>query len=182
MSDMTTIARPYAKAIFEIALAANQLAEWSVILTTLAQTMSLPEAMQFVTNPKATAEMQSQFLWSVVSQLKHSVDSKQVQQMLSLLAENKRLLLITGIHTQYELLRAEQEGTIVVYVSSFTELTETQQKRLVATLTKRLQRQVSLEISIDKSLLGGALIQAGDLVIDGSVRGQLTKLATSLAA
>lgn len=182
MSDKTTIARPYAKAIFEIALGGNQLAEWSIILATLFQAMSLPEALQFVTNPMVSPEMQSQFLWSVVGQLKHTVDEKQIQQLICLLAENKRLLLIPEIQVRYELLRAEKEGTIVVYVRSFTEFTETQQERLIAMLTKRLQRKVSLEISIDKSLLGGALIEAGDLVIDGSVRGQLTKLATSLAA
>ena len=118
---------------------------------------------------------------SVILKSKYSVDSKQIHQFVTLLAENKRLLLIPGIFSEYERLRAEQEKTMTVTVSSFSAMSNAQQERMVESLTRRLQRKVSLEINIDKSLLGGALIQAGDLVIDGSVRGQLLKLASSLA-
>ena len=182
MSDITTIARPYAKAIFELALAANQLVEWSHILIGLALAVSLPETVQFINNPAATSDEQIDLLLLVVPRLKQAVDSKFIENLVSLLAENGRLLLIPGIAVQYELLRAEQEKTMTVNVHSFTPMSDVQQQRLIETLTQRLQRQVALEISIDESLLGGALIQAGDLVIDGSVRGQLLKLASSLAA
>lgn len=182
MSDITTIARPYAKAIFEIALASKQLAGWSSILTILTQAVSLPETVQFITNPLATGQDHLDLFLSLLKNLKVSVDPKLQQQFITVLVENKRLLLIPGICIQYELLRAEQEKTLTVSVSAYSELSKTQEQRLIETLTQRLQRQVSLEISIDKSLLGGALIKAGDLVIDGSVLGQLLKLASSLAA
>lgn len=182
MSDTTTIARPYAKAVFEIALTAKQMADWSDILALLAQAILLPETVQFINNPTVTETQQLELLFSTVANLKSSVDANLIHQFIAVLAESKRLLLIPRICEQYELLRAEQEKTITVTVNSFTELTETQQQRLIEKLTQRLQRQVALEISIDKSLLGGALIKAGDLVIDGSVRGQLLKLASSLAA
>ena len=182
MSDITTIARPYAKAIFELALAGNQLVEWSIILTVLAQVVEFPETAEFINNPVATTDEQIKLLLLVVPRLKLSVDIKLIEGLVLLLAENKRLFLIPGIVIQYELLRAEQEKTMTVSVNSFTPLSEAQQNRLIEMLTKRLKRRVALEISIDKSLLGGALIQAGDLVIDGSVRGQLLKLASSLAA
>lgn len=182
MSDITTIARPYAKAIFELALSADQLAEWSQILIELALAVSLPETVQFINNPVVTSDEKIKLLLVVVPRLKKATDTPFVENLISLLAENGRLLLIPGIAIQYEQLRAEQEKTMTVSVHTFTPLSNAQQQRLIETLTQRLKRQVALEISIDESLLGGALIQAGDLVIDGSVRGQLLKLASSLAA
>lgn len=182
MSDLTTIARPYAKALFELALNSKQLPEWSDVLAVLTQAILNPEAAQLLGNPMVTASEQTKFLLSVVADSKQKVDPKLIEGFVELLAANKRLFLIPGITDQYALLRAEQEKTMVVSVRSFTPLSEAQQQRLIETMTKRLQRRIALEISIDKSLLGGALIQAGDLVIDGSVQGQLIKLASTLAA
>lgn len=182
MSDTTTIARPYAKAIFEMALAANLLPEWSAVLTTLAQTVSNPDTLQFIRNPSVTAEQQGQLLLSVLAARKPNVDEKFIAGFVMLLAKNKRLLSLPGIATQYALFRAEQEKTMIVNVHSFSPLSDGQQKRLIETLTKRLKREISLDMSIEPSLLGGALIQAGDLVMDGSIRGQLLKLKNILAA
>lgn len=182
MSDLTTIARPYAKALFELALNAKQLSEWTDVLAVLAQAIVNSDAAQLLSNPMLKVSQQSELLLSIVAGSKQKVDAKLIEGFVELLAVNKRLFLIPGISEQYALLRAEQEKTMVVNVRSFTPLSEKQQQRLIDTLTKRLQRRIALEISIDKSLLGGALIQAGDLVIDGSVQGQLTKLASTLAA
>lgn len=178
MSDSTTIARPYAKAIFESALAEKKLAEWSAGLMTLAQLVSHPEAAQFIENPASTVEQHIKLLQG----LSNSGSSKSINNLISLLATNKRLMLLPAISALYEVLRAEQEKTLDVDVSSFADLSAAQQERLIASLSQRLQRKVSLNISIDPSLLGGAIIRAGDLVIDGSVRGKLNKLSTGLAA
>ena len=180
MSDTTTIARPYAKAIFELALSAKQLGDWSAILLALSEVMTLPDAVQFIRNPATTDDEQAQLLMTVATKVKSNVDEKLIQCLLSLLADNKRLLLIPGIFVEYERLRAKQEKTLVVAVNSYSPLSEVQQQQMIEKLTHRLQRRVELEVSIDETLLGGALIQAGDLVIDGSVRGQLQKLAYSL--
>lgn len=91
-------------------------------------------------------------------------------------------MLLPEIKALYEVYRAEQEKILEVDVVSYSELTPAQQQRLSESLSQRLSRKVSLKISIDPSLLGGALIRAGDLVIDGSVRGKLNMLGTSLAA
>jgi F-type H+-transporting ATPase subunit delta len=182
MSDITTIARPYAKAVFELAVEAKQLAAWSDLLAVMAEVALLPEAVQFICNPTTTAAEHATLFLSVVARLKSSVDDKLIEHFVAMLAENKRLLLLPGLFLQYEKLRAEQEMTLTVMVSSVTPLSQKQQVQLIEKLTQRLQRQVTLEMSIDESLLGGALIQAGDLVIDGSVRGQLQKLATEIAA
>lgn len=181
MSDTTTIARPYAKALFEVALAAHQLPDWSLILNAMAQAVWLPETVRFLNHPASTSDEAVQLLMAVATHAKSAVDVQWIERWVTVLAQNKRLLIIPAIFAQYEQLRAAQEKTVTVTVNSFSPLSEPQQQRLIDSLTKRLKRQVDLDIHIDATLLGGALIQAGDLVIDGSVRGQLLKLASRLA-
>lgn len=178
MSDSTTIARPYAKAIFEHALAEQQLAQWSDYLFVLAQAVLDPNASQFIANPASTPEQQIELLNALCSKK----ENKALSNLISLLATNKRLMLLPEIKALYEVHRAEQEKTLGVEVISYSDVSSAQQQHLVDALSKRLQRNVSLNISIDPSLLGGAIIRAGDLVIDGSVRGKLNKLSTDLAA
>ncbi len=181
MSDNVTIARPYAKAIFNHALDNKQLADWSVALQELAQTVLDPRASRFICNPESALELQSQLLLSVLAISKHA-DMKHIENLVHLLTKNKRLLLLPDICAEFEVLRAEQEKTLTVQVSSFATMTGEQEQQMAQSLSHRLQRQVKLDINIDLSLLGGAVIRAGDLVIDGSVRGKLTKLGTDLAA
>ncbi|MCP0914882.1 MULTISPECIES: F0F1 ATP synthase subunit delta [Legionella] len=177
-----TIARPYAKAIFEHALAAKQLVLWSTVLKELALAVQEPDAKKFVSNPTTSAELKTKLLLSIFAQADYQGEMNFVQSFIALLAENKRLMVLPDISALYEALRAEQEKTLVVQVLSFSELTPVQQERLVKSLSQRLHRQIALDIKIDKSLLGGAIVRAGDLVIDGSVRGKLNKLGTNLAA
>jgi F-type H+-transporting ATPase subunit delta len=180
MSDSTTIARPYAKAIFEHALAEKKLAEWSEHLMILAQAVLNPQASQFIANPGSTDTQQIELLQSVCSA--KVKDNTSLNNLIALLAANKRLMLLPEIKALYEVHRAEQEKTLGVDVISYSEVSPAQQQQLIESLSNRLQRKVSLKISIDPSLLGGAVIRAGDLVIDGSVRGKLNKLSTGLAA
>lgn len=180
MSDSTTIARPYAKAIFEHALAEKKLAQWSDYLFVLAQAVLDPNASQFIANPASTTEQQIALL-EALCPIKDK-ENKPLANLISLLATNKRLMLLSDIKVLYEVHRAEQEKTLDVDVISFSDVSSVQQQQLIDALSKRLQRNVSLKISIDPTLLGGAVIRAGDLVIDGSVRGKLNKLSTDLAA
>lgn len=180
MSDSTTIARPYAKAIFEQALAENKLADWSNYLSVLTQAILNPQVSDFIANPVSTDEQKIELLQSIIKA--QANQSESLNHLIALLTANKRLLLIPDIKVLYEIHRAEQEKILEVEVKSFSELSSAQQQQLVESLSKRLSRKVSLKISIDSSLLGGAMIQAGNLVIDGSVRGKLIKLATNLAA
>jgi len=182
MSDMTTMARPYAKAIFEHAHVAKLLPEWSLVLLDLTQAIFNHQVKNFIDNPVRTAEQQRELLLSIFAKSKLGNEMKAVENLITLLAQNKRLPLLPDISVQFELLRAEQEKTLTVTVTSFSSLTQAQQQDLIKSLSQRLQRQITLDINIDKSLLGGAVIQAGDLVIDGSVAGKLNKLGTGLAA
>lgn len=182
MSDNVTIARPYAKAIFNHALASKQLLAWSTVLHDLSLAVIDPLASEFICNPGSAVELQCQLLLSVLEKTKHDVDLASVDNLLHMLTTNKRLLLLPNIYAQFEALRAEQEKTLTVNVISFAPLTDEEQQRLIQSLSQRLQRHVVLDLNIDESLLGGAIIRAGDLVIDGSVREKLTKLSTALAA
>ncbi len=182
MSDSTTIARPYAKAIFEHALAEKKLSEWSGILQVLAETMLTNDAIDFISNPAATEEQHIELLLSILKQSGQDKDIQTVENMLELLAHNKRLTILPDIKVLFEAHKSEQEKTIEVEVISYSELTEQQLEELAKSLSQRLQRKVTINTTVDPSVIGGAVIRAGDLVIDGSVRGKLNKLRTELAA
>lgn len=180
MSDSVTIARPYAKAIFEHALADHKLDDWSSYLLNLAHAVTSPKAARFLTNPAVTVDQQVDLLHAVASG--KAKEDKGLNNLIALLANNKRLSLLPEIKALYEQQKSEHEKTLVVDVYSYEKISAEQQKKLVEALSNKLKRHISLKISIDPALLGGALIQAGDLVIDGSVRGKLNKLMSELAA
>ena len=181
MQNTTTLARPYAKAIFEFALASKELSLWSDILQRLAVLVLNEQALQFLMNPEVTEKKQIQFLMGFFDK-NESLQTVAMENLLGLLTQHKRLPLLPDIKAIFEVLRAEQEKTLKVKVISFAELTKEQQAQLTSSLSQRLERQVTLEVNLDKSLLGGAVVHAGDLIIDGSVRGKLNKLRTELAA
>lgn len=181
MSNTTTIARPYAKAVFEHALLTKKLGQWSEILHELALAVLDEKTMQFITNPAASSEQQVELLMSLFAKV-DSTEKETIANLVALLAHNKRLTLLPEIKMLFDSLRAEQEKTLQVEVRSFSELSAAQQSQLISSLSQRLSRQVTLNLNVDKSLLGGAVIHAGDLIIDGSVRGKLNKLRTDLAA
>lgn len=181
MSDNTTIARPYAKAIFQIAFEEKALGSWSDILQILMQVVADPAAQAFIRNPSTTQALHCDLILSFVDTKKYANFMPRIENLVRLLAQNKRLLLLPEIKQRFEILRADQEKTLKVYVKSFSMLNHDEEQKLVTRLSQRLQRQVTLDVSVEPSLLGGAVIHAGDLVIDGSVRSKLNKLAHALA-
>ncbi len=180
MSDERTVARPYAKALFEVALAEKHLAEWSSVLQLLAQIMLNQDAKRWVSNPATTPTQHTQWLMALCG--KQSVHPKALENWLGVLCENKRLPALPAIAVQFDALRAEQEKTVTAHLRSFMPLTPLEEEHFITALSQRLQRKVTLEVTLDPSLLGGAVIAAGDLVIDGSVRSKLIKLGAQLAA
>lgn len=176
----TTIARPYAKAIFELALSEKKLNEWTKYLLVSSELILDEEVMKFITNPASTKNQQVDLVQSI---LKAELgENKTLYNLIELLAQNKRLALLPEIKEIYDSYKADEEKKLEVQLYSFSDVSTSQQEQLVKSLSKKLQRIVTLKINIDPSLLGGAIIQAGDLVIDGSVRGKLNKLRTGLAA
>jgi F-type H+-transporting ATPase subunit delta len=176
MAELTTLARPYAKAAFEAAVESGSLNDWSGNLALVAAVVSQPVVKTALSSPSLTGEKQAQ----VVLDLCGEELIGQVRNFISILAENKRIPLMPEIVNLFEILKANQEMKVDVNVISAFPLSDALQEKLAASLKTKLQREVVLHSATDKSLIGGAIIRAGDLVIDGSVRGKLAKLAESM--
>jgi F-type H+-transporting ATPase subunit delta len=178
MAESITLARPYANAAFEVAVAGNALAKWSDMLKTLASVASNDKVSQLLKNPALTAEQQSDALLSICG----DEISDKGQNLIRLLAENRRLALLPQIAEIFEVLKAAKEKSVDVELSTAYALSDDLVQNLIKALEKRLDRKVKLHTIVDKRLIGGAVIRAGDTVIDNSVRGKLNKLAESLSS
>lgn len=177
MADFTTAARPYAKAAFEIARDAGEFDVWSNRLRFLANAVSDEQLKTALEAPGLTHQQRAELMEKIGgAELEASGKN-----FVRLLAENDRLALLPDVAGIYETLRAEAEGEIEARVTTAFELQSDQADRIAEALSKRLNRKVRIVSSVDKDLIGGAIIKAGDLVIDGSVKGRLGKLTQSLA-
>jgi len=176
VAERATIARPYAKAAFEYAQAATATAAWSQGLKTTAQIVADPRVAALTKSPRCSAAD----LVKLVVDVAGANLVAPMQNFLALLAENHRLLLLPEIAAHFEELRAQVENTVDVEVVSAVALNTAQQEKLSQALSARLKRRVRMQNSVDAALLGGAVVRAGDLVIDGSVKGRLQRLATDL--
>ena len=177
MSEPTTIARPYAKAAFEVACKHDTVASWSKALAAIKACLADNAVQRIVGNPLFPAQSVAQFVITKVNDL-----DAQVQNFVSLLAENHRLMLIPHITALFEEYRAQSEQRVEAQVIAAMPLDEAQQKSLTETLSRRLNAKVVLNCSLDKSLLAGAVIHAGRLSIDGSLKSRLQKLSETLNA
>ncbi|HDZ58350.1 MAG TPA: F0F1 ATP synthase subunit delta [Pseudomonas xinjiangensis] len=176
MATINTLARPYAKAAFEFAESANKLDAWSGMLAVAGAVVSDAAFAYRVRNPALTGERKAEDLLMVCE----GVVDAEFGNFIRTLAEHDRLPLIPVIAELYEQNKAEHDRSIDVQVESAFELNDDQQKTLATALSKRLDRTVTPHVTINPALIGGVLIRAGDLVIDGSVRGKLAKLAEAL--
>lgn len=176
MAELSTLARPYAKAAFEYAKEHGALAQWAEQLATAAAVAADPAVESVLNNPALTDEQQAKTLADVCG----DALGEPARNFIAILASNKRLSLLPEIHEQFALYKANQEKSVDVEVVSAFDLEDAARDRLAAALGKKLEREVVVTTSTDESLLGGVLIRAGDLVIDGSVRGRLNKLAEAM--
>ncbi|RMD69201.1 MAG: F0F1 ATP synthase subunit delta [Gammaproteobacteria bacterium] len=176
MAERITIARPYARAVFEIAKAQNALDRWSQYLAFFKEAVSQPEMQILLENPRLTKEKRVEMLLG----LWEGEIPKEVEHFLRLLAEEDRLILLPDIANLYEAMREEAEGILEAQVFSAFPLDSGQRRKIAQALSARLHREIKLRSKTDRSLLGGIVIHAGDLVIDGSVRGQLSRLYAAL--
>lgn len=176
MAELTTLARPYARAAFEVAAADEALEQWSRTLETLSAVVAEEKVSNLLKSPSLTAEKQAGALIDICGE--HIVDKS--ANMIRLLAENRRLLLLPQIAELFAELRDDHEKTVDVELSTAFELSQSVIDQLTAALEKRLDRQIKLHTRVETDLIGGAVIRAGDTVIDNSVRGKLKKLAESM--
>ena len=180
MAEKSTIARPYAEAVFETAQASKQLKEWSAILQTITLITTDENMQSMIGNTNVNKEQIAQLIVDVADSANKSVMTDQGRNLIKLLAMNHRLNVVAEITEQFETLKAEAEKTVEAEIVSAQKVSSAQQTLIAKKLKARLGREVSLKCSVDKSLIGGAIIKAGDMVIDGSVSSQLNKLSVEL--
>ena len=176
IGDMTTLARPYATAAFEYALQDNALPAWDGMLSSAALVAEDTGVLDLLSSPKVTKQKIADFFCGVLSKV---LDTEK-RNFIRLLAANNRLSILPDIAKLFAMYRAEEEKKLTVQVISAITLDEAYQQKLAAALTKKLQLQISLQCTIDPTLLGGIIVKAGDKVIDGSIRGKLNRLYESL--
>ena len=183
MADNNTIARPYAQAAFELANESGELAAWSDGLAIAGQLLADGRVAEFLSNPSLNNDTRLEFLTGLFAEAKAKVlagGDKKGTNFLKLLLEYRRVAALPEIAEHFEALKAKVENTVDVTVTSATKLSAAQQKEISTALHARLGREINLETEIDENLIGGAVITAGDVVIDGSLRARLDSLTNVL--
>ena len=176
MSELSTLARPYAEAAFKRAKEVGAAGVWSDSLGFLFAVMQDKELTTVIDNPRVSKEQATQLMLDICQEHIHD----EAVNFLKLLIENDRLKLVPQIAELYEQYKADDEGYVNVDLYSAYALTKAEEKQYVAMLEKQLNKKVRASVSVDKSLIGGILAKAGDKVIDGSISGQLHQLAKRL--
>jgi len=176
MAEKTTIARPYAQAAFDLAKGAGDLKGWSAMLQTVAMVTENATMHELIGNPSVQREKLVDMIIDICGDTLNDAGKNFVR----VLGENKRLNIAPEIAALYEQHRAEAEKTVDASVVSAFKLSDAQIASLSDALKKRLGCDVKLDAEVDESIIGGAIVHAGDLVIDGSVTGQLEKLSHAL--
>ena len=179
MADFDTAARPYARAIFELASDEGKLQQWQDNLELAASIASDSDMMATIEQPAILAGELATLFQSVIAGTGMAADPD-LDNLIALLAENGRLAALPAIATVFATLKQEAEGKSEVQVKTAQELSAEQQDKIATSMTRRLGKEVSITTEIDPSLLAGAIITAGDLVIDGSASGRMEKLTIAL--
>ncbi len=176
MAEKTTIARPYAQAAFDVAQAAGNLKAWSTMLQLVSIVTADASMKDLISNPGVERGK----LVNLIIDICGNTLDEAGKNFVRVLGENKRLNVVAEIAALYELQRAEAEKSIDAQVVSAFALSEAQLAEFTKALKKRLGRDINLVAEVDESIIGGAIVRAGDLVIDGTVTGQLNKLSLAL--
>jgi F-type H+-transporting ATPase subunit delta len=183
VADNNTIARPYARAIFEIADSAGVLADWSESLLVAGQLLGDGGLVEYLGDPDLSDERRFEFLTGLFDKAGSRLlagGDKKGSNFLKLLIENGRVGVLPEISNHFEALKAEVENSVDAVVTSAVALSKEQVNEIAASLKERLGRDVRITTEIDETLIGGAVIRAGDVVIDGSLRARLDGLANAL--
>ncbi|MEZ0121434.1 MAG: F0F1 ATP synthase subunit delta [Candidatus Reddybacter sp.] len=176
MAELSTLARPYAKAAFEYANEKGAVDQWAGMLSLLAGLSEFDAVADLISAPDQTPAEKAEKLIAICG------DGLSVEgaNFLKNLADNRRLPLLPQIQIQFNAFQAEQDKTLDVDVLAARAMDQAQQDRLAAALQQRLQRTINIKVSVDAALIGGAVIRAGDTIIDGSVSGRLARLAEAI--
>jgi F-type H+-transporting ATPase subunit delta len=183
VADNNTVARPYAQAIFEVAESAGELTAWSESLAIAGQLLGDRELIDFLGDPAVSDRQSLEFLAGLFGSAgctKLAGGDRKGTNFLKILIENDRVPVLPEISQHFDALKAQVENSVDAVVSSAVALSDEQLQQVAGSLRKRLGRDVRITTEIDETLIGGAVIRAGDVVIDGSLRARLEGLATAL--
>ncbi|MDR9425986.1 MAG: F0F1 ATP synthase subunit delta [Marinobacter sp.] len=178
MAELTTLARPYAKAVFAAAEDQNAIDLWDQALAFAAQVAADQQVKNILANPGLSEQRKAELFVDCFEEPLPEA----LRNFLSILAENKRLALLPAISVLFRLYRADLEKSVSLTVDTAFELSDEEQQKLIDALSKKLERKVELEATVDQSLIGGVVVRTGDLVIDASVRGKLARMAKALGS
>jgi F-type H+-transporting ATPase subunit delta len=176
MAEFTTIARPYAQAVFKLAQQQQALPAWSGMLGLAAHVAADPGMRKLLDNPRVTPAQLADLFVDICGERLNDAG----RNLIRLLAERRRLVVLPEIFGLYEQLKNDAEGAIKAQLITAFPATDAQKQTIAAALKQRFGRDVQLEYITDPTLMGGAVVRAGDLVIDGSVRGKLARLGSAL--
>jgi F-type H+-transporting ATPase subunit delta len=177
MSGENKLARPYAKALFELARAKETYAFWTDALRVAKEISQHPSVIAMIKNPAITQEKITSFFKEIGGDL----FDESVHRLLSLLVDNKRLLLMPAIFDLFDEMKKEDQKIIDVELTSAYPLSEDIEGKITQALQRRMQKTIHLNCKTDPSILGGAIIRAGDWVIDGTIKGRLTKVYDAIS-
>lgn len=173
---MTSTARPYANAVFDIAVEDQRLDAWSQLLAKAALVAEDPDMHHLLCDPRVPEQLVLDIFFDV---LKKELDDK-AKKFLQLLMSYERLSCLPSIAVEYHRLLAEHNNMVNAEICSAMELSSEERAELEASLAKRFDAKVAMEYKVDETLLAGAVIRVGDTVIDGSMRGRLQRFSETL--
>jgi F-type H+-transporting ATPase subunit delta len=176
MAEPTTIARPYAEAVFKLAQQAGSLDQWSQVLSRLAAFAAHPDVVNVIGDPNLTDIQRVQLLLDVAG----SDVGNDVRNFLQVLAENNRLALLPEIQKRFEEYKNDVQGVVDAFIDAAFPLDDAQLRTLIDDLERRFQRRINPHVNVDSNLIGGVKVVVGDTVIDGSIRGKLAGMSAAL--
>ena len=182
MSEISTIARPYAKAVFDLADEDKSYDKWSDVLSLISNIVADDTMQSLVEDPFVDKSKLAELIKGVCADKGAAKVDQQAHNLVDTLIDNGRLNTIDAILARFEELRAEAESVVEAQVESALPLDDAQLEKLGASLEKHFGKKVKIATSVNEDLMGGILIRAGDTVIDGSVRTKLEKLASTIRA
>ncbi|MDO9218410.1 MAG: F0F1 ATP synthase subunit delta [Lacisediminimonas sp.] len=177
MAELATVARPYAEALFRVAVTGN-LQAWSQLVSEMADVASVPETKLMADNPRLTTEQTTEIFLATLQ----SPVTAEAKNFVMMLVQNGRLTLLPEIGAQFQRLKNAQEGAADAQIVSAFALTPAQVQDLVAVLESKFSRKLNPSVTVDSSLIGGVRVVVGDQVLDTSVRAKLQKMHVALAA
>ena len=176
MAEAVTVARPYAEAVYKLAVAKNALSEWSAMLRDAADIAENENIKALLGNPVVSAKQLGELLLEI-GRNRFNEDGRK---FLNMLAENNRVSILPQISDLFEQLKAQHEGVIEATIISAFDMSSSQLRNLVSALERKFERRIEAKVQVDPELIGGVKVEIGDEIFDASIRGKLEAMAIAL--